>query len=75
VSNITTDDLADIAAHEATEVSTIPACDIDPGHGPAYADAKLGTLSASWGFVCRADFDKYECKLGLGRGQRLIQRT
>lgn len=54
-----------------TRVAAIPACDIDPAHGPAYADASLPAMRGAWGYVCRACFDKYGCRLGLGAGQEL----
>jgi hypothetical protein len=57
--------------HTSTVVSTLPACDIDASHGPAYADAHVPGGS-SWGYVCEPCFDRYGCQLGLGRGQRLV---
>jgi hypothetical protein len=56
---------------EATFVATIPPCDIDARHGPAYADARLAYVG-SWAYVCRDCFDSYGCSLGLGAGQVLL---
>jgi hypothetical protein len=52
-----------------TRVGKIPLCDIDAGHGPAYADAKLDI--GPWAYVCKACFTAHGCRLGLGRGQEL----
>jgi hypothetical protein len=59
--------------HTKVLMDRIPDCDIDPSHGPAYADAKLSI--GPWGYVCRSCFSKYGCKLGLGQGQELIPRS
>lgn len=60
--------------HTAVEVASIPLCDINKSHGPAYADAALPAYGGSWGYVCKADFDQAGASLGLGRGQRLVER-
>ena len=54
-------------------VSTIPPCDLNPDHGPAYADAKIPP-AGPWGNLCRACFHAYGCELGTGAGQILILR-
>jgi hypothetical protein len=61
-------------AKETTVVSQIPSCDLCGGSGvkkPAYADANLGR---GWANVCREHFVQHGCRLGTGRGQRLILR-
>jgi hypothetical protein len=55
-------------------VERIPFCDIDAAHGEAYADARIPATGGSWGYLCKACFDYFECSLGLGRGQRLVLR-
>jgi hypothetical protein len=60
------------ARHTTVAVTTIPACDLDPGHGPAYADARIP--GGGWGNVCRPCFDRFGCSLGLGHGQELTER-
>lgn len=61
--------------HTTTEVAAIPACDLDPDHGAAYADASIPAARGSWAYVCRACFDRHGCQLGLGQGQQLIERS
>lgn len=61
--------------HTITTVSTIPPCDLDNDHGPAYADASLPAAGGSWAYVCRACFEHHGCQLGLGQGQQLIECT
>jgi hypothetical protein len=51
-------------------VHAIPACDLDAGHGDAFADARIP--GAGWGYLCRACFDRFGCALGIGHGQRLV---
>ena len=51
-------------------MASVPPCDIDAAHGPAYADAKLSI--GPWAYVCRPCFDQYHCRLGLGCGQELV---
>lgn len=60
--------------HTSVEVDRIPPCDLNANHGDAYADAQVPDVS-SWAFVCKACFDKYRCRLGLGLGQRLVPRV
>lgn len=60
-------------AHTEVEMPSIPLCDIDKAHGKAWADAKLNV--GPWAYVCKACFEKYECSLGLGLGQRLVSRA
>lgn len=57
---------------KTTIVATIPNCDINSSHGPAYADAKL--IEGPWAYVCKQCFELHECKLGLSRGQILITK-
>lgn len=54
-----------------TRVSSIPSCDINPEHGPAYADASLSRLRGTWGYVCKPCFELHGGRLGLGKGQIL----
>lgn len=58
--------------HTEVKMERIPNCDLNPEHGPAYADAKLSM--GPWGYVCKACFDKYGIGLGLGLGQKLVDR-
>lgn len=53
-------------------VDEIPTCCIAGCGRPAYADAK--SLGGPWGFFCEQDFHAARCKLGVGRGQRLVLR-
>jgi hypothetical protein len=55
-----------------TTVSAIPPCDLDPAHGPAWADASIPAAGGSWAYVCLDCFEKHGCQLGLGSGQRLV---
>jgi hypothetical protein len=52
-------------------VQVIPPCQLNPDHGPAYADARLPVIG-SWAYVCRLCFAAYQCSLGTGHGQELI---
>lgn len=56
-----------------TRLASIPLCDINPEHGPAYADAKLPRLRGTWGYVCWPCFGLYGGALGMGAGQRLLK--
>jgi hypothetical protein len=61
--------------HKAVRMAKIPNCDINPQHGPAYADAAIHIqLRTTWANVCKGCFDLYGGKLGLGAGQELILR-
>lgn len=53
--------------HIIVYVDTIPPCDVCGE--TAYADAK--SANGPWGYVCKAHFDQFGCKLGLGLGQEL----
>lgn len=61
-------------AHNGTVayVAVIPPCEIDPRHGPAYADAaiQIGHRRV-WASVCKPCFDNGDGHLGLGAGQEL----
>lgn len=52
-------------------VPSIPPCDIDPAHGPAYADARIPAVG-SWGYLCHGCFHGHGAALGTGHGQLLI---
>jgi hypothetical protein len=54
-------------------VTTVPPCDLDPDHGPAFADARIPSVG-SWAYVCKRCFDRHECNLGTGHGQALVTR-
>mgnify|MGYP003148669889 FL=1 len=58
---------------QETVVSSIPSCAM-PGcqNSKAYADAAVPSYGNSWAFVCRGCFNKYGCRLGTGKGQKLI---
>jgi len=58
---------------QETVVSSIPSCAI-PGCDSrrAYADAVVPSYGNSWAFVCRGCFNKFGCKLGDSKGQKLI---
>ena len=60
--------------HTEVTVAEIGLCDLDNDHGLAYADASLPAYGGSWGNICKACFDFHRCTLGLGKGQRLIER-
>lgn len=51
-------------------VTTIPPCDFDATHGPAYADFK--TSFGPWANGCEDCFRKYGGRLGTGYGQKLV---
>ena len=55
--------------HTSIEVTQLPKCDLCDER--AKYDAYIPTY-ATWGYVCHAHFQQFECKLGTGRGQRLI---
>ena len=55
--------------HTEVVVSTIPKCQFC--EQPAMYDAVVGR---PWGYVCNIHFAEYECKVGLGLGQKLILR-
>lgn len=57
--------------HTATEVTSIPPCDLHDDGTAAYADARLPAYG-SWGNLCKAHFDTHRCTLGLGNGQRFV---
>lgn len=55
------------------KMPVIPCCDICAARGatqPACADAKLDV--GAWAYVCERHFAIYQCRLGTGRGQKLI---
>ncbi len=57
----------------SVEVTSIPDCDLCREHGrirPAFAHAKLPF--GAWAYVCVEHFIYYRCRLGTGRGKRLI---
>ena len=51
------------------EVLSLPKCDFCSEQ--AHYDARIPAY-ATWGYVCETHFQQFECKLGLGRGQKLI---
>jgi len=54
---------------DRVEVLKLPKCDFCDEK--ARYDARI-PLYAIWGYVCETHFQQFECKLGPGRGQRLI---
>jgi hypothetical protein len=58
------------------KVDHIPDCQLPhPGAVSkplAYADAKIPMVG--WAYICKEHFDRYQCSLGMGRGQVLVQR-
>jgi len=65
------------APHTEVLVDTIPDCDLcrlQEGYTwPAVADARL-PKEGSWAYVCDIHFVYEGCALGLGQGQKLVQR-
>jgi len=65
------------APHTEVLVNTIPDCDLcrsQEGYTwPAFADARLPRIG-SWAYVCDLHFVAHGCSLGLGQGQKLVQR-
>lgn len=55
---------------KSVTVDTLPVCDFDASHGPAYADFK--TSFGPWGYGCKGCFRKYGGRLGTGYGQELV---
>lgn len=55
-----------------TPVSSLPNCDIPECSRRAYADAAIPAYGSSWGYVCKGHFHNLGCKLGLGKGQKLV---
>lgn len=41
----------------------------EPFDGVMY-DAKIKALNGQWGLVCQSTFDLFDCRLGLGYGQK-----
>lgn len=37
-------------------------------------DARLLAAGSTWAYVCQFHFDFFKCKVGLGYGQKLIQK-
>jgi hypothetical protein len=63
-------------SHIEIVVPILPHCDICARINvdrEAYADARLPT--GAWGNVCFEHFEAYDCRLGLGVGQRYIEET
>lgn len=58
--------------HTQVEVERIPPCDLCDDGTPAAVDGK--TIHGPWANMCEAHFERFGIGLGLGRGQRLIQR-
>lgn len=62
--------------NEEVEVEQIPECDVCIAIGKiansAVADVRLDT--GTWANVCEEHFKQYNCKLGLGLGQRFVLR-
>lgn len=56
---------------DIVEVLKLPKCDFCDER--AKYDVRI-PLYATWGYVCETHFQQFECKLGAGRGQRLILR-
>ena len=66
-------DAQDIKEHKAVYVSTLPQCDMCAEDNEAEYDAK--TYSGQWANMCHKHWLGNTKKfLGLGLGQRLIQR-
>jgi hypothetical protein len=40
---------------------------------PALYDGR--TLSGQWGYMCEACFNKYGVGLGIGKGQRIVEKV
>ena len=53
-------------------VDELPNCDMPGCDEPAEYDAR--TRSGQWGNFCQDHFDQQGCRLGLGRGQKLVVR-
>ena len=51
------------------KVAQLPKCDFCDER--AKYDARI-PLFATWGYVCETHFQQFDCKLGLGNGQKLI---
>lgn len=59
-----------------TKVTLLPNCDMCDMEGKeikALYDAKLNI--GPWANVCQEHFRQYGCSLGLGKGQKLIERN
>lgn len=56
--------------HTTVEVPTLPKCNFCPKK----ADVDGKTRMGPWAFMCPLHFQMWGIKLGLGFGQRLIQR-
>ena len=52
-------------------VAHLPTCDLCADGTKAKYDARL-PLNGCWANLCETHFQQFECKLGTGRGQRLI---
>ncbi|MAH51336.1 hypothetical protein CMI37_36305 [Candidatus Pacearchaeota archaeon] len=61
-------------AKKGTEVavSSLPNCQIPECERRAFADAAIPRYGGTWGYVCKSHFNHLDCKLGPGRGQKLI---
>ena len=58
-----------IKEHTQVEVSHLPLCDTCQQHEAKY-DARI--LATGWANVCEVCFEFYGCRLGIGKGQRLV---
>lgn len=64
---------------DQVEVEVLPPCDLCKrvlrmtAPAEAYADCNIPRLGI-WGYVCRKHFVTEQCRLGTGRGQRLVLR-
>lgn len=56
-----------------TQMHNCDVCNQEGVRRPAYADAKLNI--GPWAYVCLDHFKIYGCKLGTGRGQRLVLKV
>lgn len=55
--------------HTSVEVLQLPKCDFCDER--AKYDARIPAF-ATWGYVCPTHFQQFDCKVGLGKGQRLV---
>jgi len=66
--------------HDQVTVSELPQCafthnEFIPCGSEAKYDARLRACANTWAYVCQFHFDFWECKLGLGHGQKLTLTT